>query len=284
MMGIREGNTGTSMHPGATAIGSAMWATVDQNQDAAVRYLNLLTGLLEAMKLRATDALRLKPGDRVLELACGLGKDAEQLAARVVPGGHVIATDLSAELIAQAAARVAPLGLPLAFQVADALDLPFAAASFDAARVERMLQHVANPLQVVREMVRVVRPGGRVVTLEPDWDSVSASGGDIVVLRAIRRYLTDVQHATGRAGSLTPQLLHQAGCRDIAIEVAVLPLLQLALADSVVFLAKALEGAVQQGWISEPAARAWWEEAAARDRAGCFCGWINGVIVSATVA
>src|SRR5437763_12637077 len=73
------------------------------------------------------------------------------------------------------------------FISADAHALPFTDGMFAGARVERALQHMDDPSAVVREMSRVVCAGGRVVALEPDWDTLVLSGDDLATQRAIAR-------------------------------------------------------------------------------------------------
>ena len=137
------------------------WSNVDgRGAGAAAHYLDTMMRVLAAQKQRSTELLRLRPGMSVIEIGCGNGRDAEALAKLVGPTGRVIGIDASQELISQATERTASLGLPLRFQVDDAHALAFPDNSFDAARVDRVLQHLNDPAQAVREMARVVRPGG----------------------------------------------------------------------------------------------------------------------------
>lgn len=109
--------------------------------------------------LRAADV---RPGWRVLDVASGGGEPALSLAAAVGPRGHVLATDLAPEMlgIAAEAARQSSLD-NLTCQVADARALPFAAASFDAVTCRFGIALVPNPPLAMREIVRVLAPGGR---------------------------------------------------------------------------------------------------------------------------
>jgi ubiquinone/menaquinone biosynthesis C-methylase UbiE len=137
------------------------WRRIDGQSDAAARYLEMMNRMLAEQKRQSMDFLELEPGMSAIEIGCGLGLDAEALAARVGPTGRVVGIDASQDLIGEATRRAASLGLPLSFQVDDAQALAFPANSFDAARVDRVLQHLSDPAQAVREMARVVRPGGR---------------------------------------------------------------------------------------------------------------------------
>jgi ubiquinone/menaquinone biosynthesis C-methylase UbiE len=246
------------------------WRNVDGDPAAADRYLTMAAEAVADMRVRASAKLRLGVGTRVLEVGCGNGLEAERMAALVGRTGFVTGVDFSAEMIALARTRTEPLGLPLTFHTADAHALPFADDSFDAARIERTLQHLADPRQAVRELVRVVRPGGSICALEPDWQATFATGNDIEVQRAITRYKTDIDIANGAIGRELPDLLLSAGCTDISVEPNVAGTRDLIFADAMVGLRRCLQGAVAQKWISQDAANAWWANAETRAGNGTF--------------
>jgi ubiquinone/menaquinone biosynthesis C-methylase UbiE len=71
------------------------------------------------------------------------------------------------------------------FLLADAARLPFSSSAFDAAWVKRTLMHIARPAIVMHEMVRVVRPGGRIVAVEPDLECVLLDSGIVDATRKL---------------------------------------------------------------------------------------------------
>jgi len=127
------------------------------------------TDLIQKVADSAMQLLALKSGDRVLELGCGNGTFLPRLATAVGSSGQVLGVDHSQEFIELARRRVNSAGLDrVQLEVADAYQLPFEDASFDAAHCERVLMHLADPTAALRELARVVRPGGRIVAAEPD--------------------------------------------------------------------------------------------------------------------
>src|SRR3954468_696054 len=102
--------------------------------ESLLRYLDAARGVraVREAKLRATDAMELRAGDRLLDLGAGAGADALEMLERVLPGGHVTAVDASPHAVAEAAARFADR--PADAVLADAHALPFAAGCFDACR------------------------------------------------------------------------------------------------------------------------------------------------------
>ena len=112
------------------------------------------------------DALALRPGDRVLDLAAGTATSSAALAAA---GAGVVGCDFSLGML-QVGARAQHRGVDLV--AGDALRLPFADASFDAVTISFGLRNTADLDRTLREMLRVTRPGGRLVVCEfshPTW-------------------------------------------------------------------------------------------------------------------
>jgi demethylmenaquinone methyltransferase/2-methoxy-6-polyprenyl-1,4-benzoquinol methylase len=107
-----------------------------------------------------------KPGDRILDCATGTGDLALAFKRQVGDAGKVTGTDFCAEMLEPAPAKAQREGLEVTFEVADAMALPYADDSFDVASISFGIRNVDDPVKCLREMARVVRPGGRVVVLE----------------------------------------------------------------------------------------------------------------------
>lgn len=126
-------------------------------------------GMHHRWRTRAVDLLRVGPGSRVLDVATGTGDLAIELMGRVSPGGEVLGSDFSERMLALARAKAetaCPHGARPHFEWADALELPYADDSFDAAMVGFGIRNFSDLARGLSEMTRVVRPGGRVVVLE----------------------------------------------------------------------------------------------------------------------
>jgi demethylmenaquinone methyltransferase / 2-methoxy-6-polyprenyl-1,4-benzoquinol methylase len=122
----------------------------------------MTAGLHHAWRRRAVDLAAVGPGSRVLDVATGTGDLAVELAARVAPGGEVVGSDFSEKMLELARAK-AP---GIVFEQGNALELPYEDGRFDAATVGFGARNFSDLEQGLREMARVVRPGGRVVVLE----------------------------------------------------------------------------------------------------------------------
>ncbi len=125
----------------------------------------MTAGLHRRWRARAADLARVAPGSRVLDVATGTGDLALELALRVAPGGEVVGSDFSRGMLERARAKAAGRD-GVRFEQGDALALPYSTDSFDAATVGFGARNFADLGRGLREMARVVRPGGRVVVLE----------------------------------------------------------------------------------------------------------------------
>jgi demethylmenaquinone methyltransferase / 2-methoxy-6-polyprenyl-1,4-benzoquinol methylase len=127
----------------------------------------MTAGLHHGWRSRAADRAELKPGNAALDLCCGTGDLALELRSRVGPQGRVVGADFSERMLELAGEKAAERGLAdVAFEWADALELPYSDASFDAVTVGFGVRNLADLDRGIGEMARVLRAGGRLVILE----------------------------------------------------------------------------------------------------------------------
>jgi len=175
---------------------------------------------------RTTDYLafllpHLRPGMDVLDCGCGPGSISIGVAALVAPG-RLEGIDLDAERVAQATARAAEQDVTnAAFRRGDIYALPFEDARFDAAYASHVLEHLPDPVAALREVHRVLRPGGVVGVCSPDNGGIvfwppdphverwlashetirRHDGADNLVGRRLRRVLLDAGFACAEASA-----------------------------------------------------------------------------------
>jgi demethylmenaquinone methyltransferase/2-methoxy-6-polyprenyl-1,4-benzoquinol methylase len=124
----------------------------------------IMTAGLDVRWRRLTAAAAVRPGDRVLDAACGTGDLA--IADRKAGASHVTGLDFSEQMLARARRKAADRTDVLEWVQGDLLALPFEDASFDAATVGFGVRNVADLERALRELRRVLRPGGRLAILE----------------------------------------------------------------------------------------------------------------------
>jgi SAM-dependent methyltransferase len=163
-----------------------MWASVAGSWAEHAAYVDARGAEITEKMLELTMP---EPGERVLELACGPGSVGLAAAERVAPGGHVVLSDVVAEMTSIAAARAAALGLTnVSTRELDLERIEQPDGSYDVVLCREGLMLVPDPARAAREIRRVLRPGGRVAVavwgprernpwLSTVFDAVSAQTG-----------------------------------------------------------------------------------------------------------
>jgi ubiquinone/menaquinone biosynthesis C-methylase UbiE len=184
--------------------------------DKFLEFLDRVEGMVETVsrRRRSYDSLALRPGMVVAEIGCGTGTAARELTAMVDPEGYVHGFDISEQFIGVARARAAA-SKHVDFQVADAVALPLPDRCLDAYRAERVYMHLRCPEAALAEAFRVLRPGGRLLTMDQDWDTLLFDG-DVAATRIVTHAFADSM-VNGTIARRMRSLLRQAGFDDIAI-------------------------------------------------------------------
>jgi SAM-dependent methyltransferase len=196
--------------------------------------------------------MRAAPGATVLDVGCGPATDTLPLARRVAPGGRVVGVDHDPEMVAEAERRAASAGHggEVEHRLADACALPFAEGAFDAARCERLFLHLTEPERALAEMVRVVRPGGRVVVLDTDWGTRSVDAPEPELERRLARVLAEACLANGYSGRRLYGMAKRAGLRRVRADAFPLQVTDYELWRLLSRMEVAAEVAVRSGALS----------------------------------
>ena len=181
--------------------------------------LQRLAKVTEHIKQRTLQLLRLRLGNRVLDVGCGPGTDTISMAALVGEDGAVHGIDYDEIMVKKANDRAerACVAAWTKHEVANALSLPFESNSFDACRSERLFQHVTDGARVLSEMVRVTKPGGRIAVSDTDWSTLSVDTPETDIERRVARFRADM-FCNGYAGRQLFRLFRQELLSDITVE------------------------------------------------------------------
>ena len=152
----------------------------DANVEVLLGTMDATAAWEATLQLRAWERarLRLTPGQRLLDIGCGLGDAALALAEDLGRHGEVVGIDASTEMITGARNRARAASSRARFVVGDALELPEPDCSFDAVRSERTLQWLTDADAAVAEMARVLRPGGFLSLIDTDWSTLAIAIDD----------------------------------------------------------------------------------------------------------
>ena len=248
------------------------FADVDGRDDTAAykHCLALLDSLpyFRQYKQRSYERLCLSAGLSVLEVGCGIGDDAFRMASRVGPGGVVIGVDASSRMLEEAIGRT-PANVRVAFARADARSLPFKEESFSCCRIDRTLQHIETPHLVIREMARVLKPGGLLFAYDNDWGTFSLSGGNEAATKIIETAWEE-SFTSRWIGRYLKRYFLEAGLKNVELEPSVSVLTDFELADRVYNLRQTVQRAVEAGSLFPEIADTWIADVQALSRAGGF--------------
>jgi arsenite methyltransferase len=173
---------------------------------------------VRAQRAATRALLDLAPGQAVLDLGCGPGHLAAELAAELGADGQVLAVDRQASMVVAARERTgaAPETSRRRFLVGEATAVPIADATCDRAVSVQVLEYVPDVPAALGELHRVVRPGGRVVLVDTDWRSCVWHTADRSRTdEVLRRWEAHFVHP--QLPTAMPRLMRDAGFRDVAV-------------------------------------------------------------------
>ena len=233
-----------------------------------------------AQRERFLEALALQPGERVLDVGVGPGLLAHAMATRVGETGHVAGIDLSEPMLALSRRRCEGQAWT-EFQVGDAAKLPFPDRSFHAVVSTQVYEYVPDLDGALAEARRVLAPGGRLLILDTDWDSVVWSTADRARMRRVLAVWDEHLHDPHLPTRLGPRL-EATGFRVERREV--IPICNPTLhPDTYSFgILHAIQGFVAgRGDVSREEAHAWADELRELGRSGEYFFSVNRYLFGA---
>lgn len=225
-----------------------------------------------------------KSGEYLLEVGSGSGVLCRMLAPSLLPDGYIVGVDISPEMALEAQKFALSAGMTsgINFIAGLANALPYSEASFDCAIAARLLLHVTDPGKVICEMARIVKPGGRIVVMDWDFDTVAVDHPDREQTRKLLHWRNDHHGGNNWSGRQLWRQMHDAGLQNLSVH----PLVLVAHDESdglTQSLWRAAQVACEGGAISEDEKEAWVKELKNRIQKGSFFASIVYFIVIGTV-
>jgi SAM-dependent methyltransferase len=186
---------------------------------------SVLETIADRLEFRGTDegyarlsqayfgSVPLDAAQRLLALGCGTGIEVRALRRRTRPNATIVGVDHSPALIDIARRLTTDEGLDnnVTYETGDAHRLPYQDGEFDIVTLHTLVSHVDDPVQVLREARRVVRPGGTVAIFDGDYASLTFAHPDHALAEMIEARLRQVLVANPRIMRDMPRLLPAAG-------------------------------------------------------------------------
>lgn len=247
------------------------------------QYLHTAAKLLEPIKRRSYELMRILPGQTILDVGCGPGIDTMEIAQLVGKTGHVIGIDQDLEMISRANAHAEKIGLNdyVAHHRSEAGTLGFESGQFDACRSERLFMHLLDPEQALSEMIRVTKPGGWMVVVDSDWGSLSIDTTEIEVERRLARFRAEKILNNGYSGRRLYRMFREQKLSEIAIEIFPIQTTDLELLRYLSRQDEVEQKALEQNIISPQDLQRWHYDLQQADREKRLFASLNMIIVAA---
>jgi ubiquinone/menaquinone biosynthesis C-methylase UbiE len=230
-------------------------------------------------KQQSYELLQVHGGHCVLDVGCGPGDDVRAMAEIVGDSGKVVGVDCDEKMIVEARRRAADAGLSVEFYLYDAHQLAFDDDLFDRCYADRVFQHLKDPQQALGEVVRVAKPRGRLMVIEPDWETLVIDLPDRTITRKITHFICDQIVRNGWMGRQLPNLFKACGLIEISIIARTVPLTDFKLADRLWGLRRNAERAREAGVVSESEVNGWIESLEQARQGSRFFGAVTGFAV-----
>ena len=235
-------------------------------------------GIEQLQELKRIERALVRPASSVLDVGCGFGLETERLARLVAPGQPVAGIDASAHFIDEAKRRAAAAGLHIDYRAGLAETLPYADASFDHVRAERLLIYLTDVRRALAEMKRVLRPDGVLALIEPDFGTTTVNVSDRALVRRVMTHEADTAVKQSWLPGPLLAMLPSFGLRDVAVNTRVLIFPQDLGAG---YFSSVAANAAKDGAISQNECDAWQAEIAGLHRSGGLFGTVGYFLFTA---
>jgi SAM-dependent methyltransferase len=254
--------------------------TVDRSTDVEFlfRFLDVAdaTPSVQGYRRQMLSQVPVHAGQRILDVGCGIGFTAMQLAEALGPSGQVVGVDKNEVFIHEAQRRAAARDLPVEFRVGEATRLNLPDQSFDVCRTERTLMYLEQPERGIDELLRVLKPGGSLAIFEFNYDATVIDAPGRELTRRIVRIISDSVPSSA-IGRQAPRLFRERGVQDVTVTPQ---LLTSNFAGYKMVFGGTLDQAVERGELDAEELAAWWRALEQAEEAGNFFVGLLGFVVS----
>jgi ubiquinone/menaquinone biosynthesis C-methylase UbiE len=248
------------------------------NPEMYVHFMDILNSIewFQKHKRKGFESVNIKTGDHVLDVGCGTGYDAQELAKMVGEKGKIVAVDLSEHMLDVARQRNKH-NLPIEFRSGDINHLDLPDNSFDGSLCYGTFEILETPGKALNEMIRVTKSGGHIVVSGPDLETMLINSSDRQLTRKFFNSFCDIP-CNGWIGRQLPGYYKKAGLVDIKIIPDTLVIDDFSLFNQL-WLLPIISNALMNEIVTEAEAADWLEKMEAASQDGSFLFATTGFII-----
>lgn len=247
-------------------------------------YLRNAAKRAQQIKQKTYEKLRIEAGWKVLDVGCGLGIDVVAMAQQSPENCKFYGVDIDSDMLdeAESLAEENQVEDKVTFHLADVTELPFEDNFFDAVRAERLLQVLPKfllPHETFKELLRVLKPGGRIVITDTDWASASIDIPNMELERRLVGFFAQYMRPNGIAGRQLYGMFKHHNLRETVAQAVTLIEYDFSKTPYGNWLK---QEASKAGFASEEELNYWHNELSMLSKLGEFYSSVNIITVSGT--
>jgi len=249
------------------------------NKHYDINYLQNSRRLLLNLKEYSYSFFNKIENGTIIDLGCGAGNDVIELAKIIGGQVKIIGVDHDPVMLQQGKEESKNIS-NVDFMLSEAYPLPFGDESISGLRTERLIQHLTQPENVIKEIGRILKPGQPLVIIETDWSSLSFYTEFVDVQKKLSAYLTDVKINNGFAARKLISYLQANNFRDIKFEIHPFVVNTLEEANEYFWIEKMIKEASEKGYITDGEYKAFYHALQRANDEQYFACSINLVVAS----
>lgn len=241
-----------------------------------IQYLENAKKYTASISKTSYDLLGIAPRQTVLEFGCGGGYDVFEMAKLVGESGKVYGVDIDKETIEYV--KTINTFSNVSFEQNLSETLRFEANTFDRIRAERVLQHVPNAEHTLEDLVRVLKPNGKIGIIETDWESLCFFSTLPEIEKKIVKFITQVVSANALVARKVGSLFVKQGL-TVKQSITSYNMYEYEKADAFIVLNSIIEKAVAMNYLTTEEQEEWLSVSQKRNQKGLFVMQLNFLII-----
>lgn len=243
-------------------------------------YLKSMTLLANEIKARSYKMLNINRGNVIADLGCGNGHDTRMLSNEVGEDGLVFGVDHNGLILSEAIDESIKKCIKnIQYFNANLEDIPIGDLTCDSVRIERVFQHLSDPLIVMKEINRILKHNGNLVVVETDWLGLRFFTNDIDNEKKFIEYLVNKKLNNGNASNRLIEYMHEFNFSKIEFEIVPFVLNSFQMANLIVKIEEVVKESIEMGYDGAIKLQEWIKKLKILDENEMLRGKIDIVLI-----